>query len=179
MSDIQHDEAHTGPIKTPKQLLWTVIFSFVVPVFAIIGLVMYVTAANKPGAGAADESAQIASRLQKVGSVEIRDANRPVKKSTRHNAPPATQPAQRALPSLKTPQPGPRASKPGWKHWSTPRSPAKAPWRHKVVAILTMWKSPAVWFIWPMQLEPSSRFLSAPLHLQPMPKQRQPQPLHR
>ena len=79
MSDIQHDEAHTGPIKTPKQLLWTVIFSFVVPVFAIIGLVMYVTAANKPGAGAADESAQIASRLQKVGSVEIRDANRPLK----------------------------------------------------------------------------------------------------
>ena len=73
MSDIQHDEAHTGPIKTPKQLLWTVIFSFVVPVFAIIGLVMYVTAANKPGAGAADESAQIASRLHKVGSVEIRD----------------------------------------------------------------------------------------------------------
>ena len=71
MSDIQHDEAHTGPIKPPKQLLWTVIFSFVVPVFAIIGLVMYVTAANKPGAGAADESAQIASRLQKVGSVEI------------------------------------------------------------------------------------------------------------
>ena len=79
MSDIQHDEAHTGPIKTPKQLLWTVIFSFVVPVFAIIGLVMYVTAANKPGAGAADESAQIASRLQKVGSVEIRDANRPLR----------------------------------------------------------------------------------------------------
>ena len=32
-----------------------------------------------PGAGAADESAQIASRLQKVGSVEIRDANRPLK----------------------------------------------------------------------------------------------------
>ena len=79
MSDIQHEEAHTGPIKTPKQLLWTVIYAFVVPVFAIIGLVMYVTAANKPGVGAADESSLIASRLQKVGSVEIRDANRPLK----------------------------------------------------------------------------------------------------
>ena len=79
MSDIQHEEAHTGPVKTPKQLLWTVIFSFVVPVFAIIGLVMYVTSANKPGAGAADESAQVAARLQKVGTVEIRDANRPLK----------------------------------------------------------------------------------------------------
>ncbi|MEG0976585.1 MAG: c-type cytochrome [Comamonas sp.] len=79
MSDIQHEEEHTGPVKTPKQLLWTVIFSFVVPVFAIIGLVMYVTAANKPGAGAADESAQVAARLHKVGTVEIRDANRPLK----------------------------------------------------------------------------------------------------
>ena len=79
MSDIQHEEAHTGPVKTPKQLLWTVIFSFVVPVFAIIGLVMYVTAANKPGPGAADEAAQVGARLQKVGTVEIRDANRPLK----------------------------------------------------------------------------------------------------
>ena len=79
MSDIQHDEAHTGPVKTPKQLLWTVIFSFVVPVFAIIGLVMYVTSANKTGAGAVDEDAQVAARLQKVGTVEIRDANRALK----------------------------------------------------------------------------------------------------
>ena len=79
MSDTQHDEAHTGPVKTPKQLLWTVIFSFVVPVFAIIGLVMYVTSANKTGAGAVDEDAQVAARLQKVGTVEIRDANRALK----------------------------------------------------------------------------------------------------
>lgn len=79
MSDIQQEEAHTGPVKSPKQFLWTVIFAFVVPVFAIIGLVMYVTAANKPGAGAADAPASIAARLQKVGSVEIRDANRPLK----------------------------------------------------------------------------------------------------
>lgn len=79
MSDIQHEEAHTGPVKTPKQLLWTVISAFVVPVFAIIGLVMYVTSANKPGPGAADEPGQIAARLQKVGTVEIRDANRPLK----------------------------------------------------------------------------------------------------
>jgi len=79
MSDIQHEEAHTGPIKTPKQLLWTVIFAFVIPVFAIIGLVMYVTSANKPGAGAADESALVAARIQKVGTVEVRDANRPLK----------------------------------------------------------------------------------------------------
>ena len=79
MSDIHQEEAHTGPVKSPKQFLWTVIFAFVVPVFAIIGLVMYVTAANKPASGAADAPASIAARLQKVGSVEIRDANRPLK----------------------------------------------------------------------------------------------------
>ena len=45
-----HDEAHTGPIKNPKQLLLAVFFSFVVPVFAIIGLVQYVTSDNKPAA---------------------------------------------------------------------------------------------------------------------------------
>ena len=33
-----HDEAHTGTIKTPKQLLLAVFFSFVIPVFAIIGV---------------------------------------------------------------------------------------------------------------------------------------------
>ena len=35
MSDTPHEEAHTGPIKNPRQLLWTVFFCFVVPVFAI------------------------------------------------------------------------------------------------------------------------------------------------
>ena len=74
-----HEEAHTGPIKTPKQLLAAVFFSFVVPIFAIIGLVYYVTSANKPAAGAVDTEKALAMRIQKVGSVEIRDANRALK----------------------------------------------------------------------------------------------------
>lgn len=74
-----HEEAHTGPIKTPKQLLAAVFFSFVVPVFAIIGLVFYVTSANKPAAGGGDAAQAAAQRIQKIGSVEIRDANRPLK----------------------------------------------------------------------------------------------------
>jgi cytochrome c5 len=74
-----HEGAHTGPIKTPKQLLAAVFFSFVVPVFAIIGLVFYVSSANKPEAGAADTEKALAQRIQKVGMVEIRDANRPLK----------------------------------------------------------------------------------------------------
>ncbi len=74
-----HEEAHTGPIKTPKQLLAAVFFSFVVPVFGIIGLVYYVASANKTAPGAVDTEKSVAQRLQKVGSVEIRDANRPLK----------------------------------------------------------------------------------------------------
>ena len=74
-----HEEAHTGPIKTPKQLLAAVFFSFVVPIFAIIGLVYYVTSANKPAAGAVDTDKALAQRIQKIGAVEIRDANRVLK----------------------------------------------------------------------------------------------------
>ncbi|CAN7189077.1 c-type cytochrome [Acidovorax sp. LjRoot129] len=78
MSDNHHEEAHTGPIKSPKQLLLASFFSFVVPIFAIIGLVMYVTSGNKPAPGAANPEKAIAERIQKVGLVEIRDANRPL-----------------------------------------------------------------------------------------------------
>lgn len=74
-----HEEGHTGPIKTPQQLLWTVLYSFVVPVFAIIALVYFVASANKPGAGSDNSEKAVAERLQKVGMVEIRDANRPLK----------------------------------------------------------------------------------------------------
>lgn len=74
-----HEEAHTGPIKNPKQLLLAVFFSFVIPIFVIIGLVYYVTTQDKPAAGAVNMEKSIAERLQKVGMVEIRDANREMK----------------------------------------------------------------------------------------------------
>ena len=91
MSDSTQEEAHTGPIKTPKQLLWTAFFAFVAPVVIIIGLVAYVTAESKPagsgqaerfalgGITAQDQERGVAQRLQKVGTVEIRDANRALK----------------------------------------------------------------------------------------------------
>jgi len=74
-----HEEDHTGPVKTPKQLLLVVFYSFVIPIFAIIALVYYVTSGNKPAAGAVNTEKAVAQRIQKVGSVEIRDANRPLK----------------------------------------------------------------------------------------------------
>ena len=80
MSDTSHtEEDHTGPIKTPQQLLMAVFFSFVVPIFIIIGLVYYVTTHDKPAAGATNIEKSLEERIQKVGAVEIRDANREMK----------------------------------------------------------------------------------------------------
>ena len=73
------DEAHTGPIKNPKQLLLAVFYSVVIPIFVIIGLVYYVTSANKPQAGSVNVEQSVVARIQKVGTVEIRDANREMK----------------------------------------------------------------------------------------------------
>ncbi len=94
-----HDGSHDGPIKTPMQLLMTVLFSFVAPVFVIIGLVYFVTSTAKPstsaqaiaaeavgakgvglgGISATELDKSVAARIQKIGMVEIRDANRPLK----------------------------------------------------------------------------------------------------
>ncbi len=74
-----HEEEHTGPVKTPKQFLLMAFFSFVAPIFMIIALVYYVTSANKPAMGAGNMEKSVAQRIQKIGSVEIRDANRPLK----------------------------------------------------------------------------------------------------
>lgn len=72
-------EAHTGPITSPKQLVWASIAAFVGPVFIIIGLVFFVTSANKPAQGAADAQKSVELRIAKVGAVTIRDANAPLK----------------------------------------------------------------------------------------------------
>ncbi|OYU46223.1 MAG: cytochrome c5 family protein [Burkholderiales bacterium PBB4] len=86
-----HEEDHTGPIKNPKQLLQAVFLSFVVPIFIIIGLVYFVVSGFKPAgtndsasmtlSGVTDQAREkaLAERLQKVGMVEIRDANREMK----------------------------------------------------------------------------------------------------
>ena len=79
MSD-SHDhaahDAHEGPIKTPRQLIWTVVFAFVVPVVIIILLVNYVAMGGKPAAGtAALEAEAVAKRIAPVARVEIKDAS--------------------------------------------------------------------------------------------------------
>ena len=78
MSD-HTEEVNTGPIKTPKQLLIATFLAFVVPVFVIIGLVFFVTAGPKPAAGAVNVEKALSERIQKIGMIEIRDANRPLR----------------------------------------------------------------------------------------------------
>ncbi len=79
MSDAHESGAHEGPIKTPKQLVWTVVASFVVPIVIIIMLVNYVAFGDKPAAGTDALGPQaVAERLQRVGRVEFRDASAPV-----------------------------------------------------------------------------------------------------
>ncbi len=75
----QHEQAHTGPIKTPRQLMWAAIAAFVVPVFIIIGLVFFVASDKKPAAGATNLEKAVAERVQKVGTVEVRSGNRELK----------------------------------------------------------------------------------------------------
>ena len=94
MSDEPHyqaaEEAHTGPIKNPKQLLLAVFFSFIVPILIIVGLVSFVVSGTHPSGSEQGEGMSlygvskdvrdrdIADRLKKVGSIEIRDTNRPL-----------------------------------------------------------------------------------------------------
>lgn len=79
MSANDPTKAHSGPIQTPKQLLSAVSILFIVAVFALIGLVYYVSAANKPMAGVDNSEQAIAERIQKIGMVQIREANRPLR----------------------------------------------------------------------------------------------------
>ena len=82
------EEAHTGPIKNPKQLLLAVLFSFIAPIAIIVGLVSFVVSGTRPSGTAEGDSMalygvskdardrELADRLKKVGAIEIRDANR-------------------------------------------------------------------------------------------------------
>lgn len=72
------EEAHEGPIKTPKQLVLAVVASFLIPILVIVMLVNYVDRNSRSGAGSDAQAAEsVAKRLQPVGTVELRDASSP------------------------------------------------------------------------------------------------------
>ncbi len=75
------EEAHTGPIKNPKQLLLAVFFSFIAPIAIIVGLVSFVVSGTRPSGTAEGDSMslygvsqeardrELAERLRKIGSI--------------------------------------------------------------------------------------------------------------
>ena len=85
------DTGEHSAVSTPKQFLWLTIASFVVPIFVIIGLVYFVTNGAKPstqtqgsgvgiaGTTQADIERDTLRNIQKVGTVEIKDANKPLR----------------------------------------------------------------------------------------------------
>ncbi len=73
-----HAEAHEGPIKTPKQLVVTVILAFIVPVLIIFLLINLVVSSSTRGAGSQALTPEaIASRIKPVAGFALVDANAP------------------------------------------------------------------------------------------------------
>ncbi|MCW5661185.1 MAG: cytochrome c5 family protein [Burkholderiaceae bacterium] len=76
MSDAAHtdNDSHEGPIRTPKQLVVTVVAAFVLPVVIIIMLINFVASDTKPAAGSEGLSAEaVARRIAPVGVSEFKD----------------------------------------------------------------------------------------------------------
>jgi cytochrome c5 len=71
-------EDHATLIKTPKQLIVTIVLSFVLPVVVILLLVSWVTSGIKPSAGSDSLGAEAtALRIAPVARIELIDASAP------------------------------------------------------------------------------------------------------
>lgn len=71
-------DQHSSPIKTPRQLIWVVVLSFVVPVLVIVLLVKYVVGGKSAGAGSSSLTPEaVADRLAPIGTVAFAGAAGP------------------------------------------------------------------------------------------------------
>jgi cytochrome c5 len=71
-----HDEAHGTPGGFSRQSVQTALFSFVLPILVIVGLVYSSIAPQTIANSGANLESAVAERIQKVGRVEFRVANR-------------------------------------------------------------------------------------------------------
>lgn len=73
-----HTEEHAGLIKTPKQLIVTIVLSFLIPIVVLIMLAHLVAAGDQTGAGSdALQPKAIEARIKPVASLDLVDANAP------------------------------------------------------------------------------------------------------
>ena len=78
MSLPDHESAPESSIKTPRQLLITVILAFLIPITVIILLVNLVGSTIRTGAGSEGQTPEaIAKRIQPVAGFKLVDANAP------------------------------------------------------------------------------------------------------
>ncbi|CDM26039.1 putative cytochrome c [Castellaniella defragrans 65Phen] len=78
MSLPEHAHGHESAIKTPRQLLITVILAFLIPIAIIILLVNLVGTSIRTGAGSDSQSEEaIARRIQPVAGFKLVDADAP------------------------------------------------------------------------------------------------------
>jgi cytochrome c5 len=78
MSLPDHESANESSIKTPRQLLITVILAFLIPITVIILLVNLVGSTIRTGAGSEGQTPDaIAKRIQPVAGFKLVDANAP------------------------------------------------------------------------------------------------------
>ena len=77
-SHVEHVEEHSSPIKTPKQLIVTVLLAFIVPIIIIFMLVNLVVSDNKVGAGSDTLTPEaIATRIAPIARLSLVDASGP------------------------------------------------------------------------------------------------------
>jgi cytochrome c5 len=78
MSNTQPHEEHHSPIKTPKQLIVTIVLSFILPVIIIILLVQLVISGEQVGAGSNTLTPEaIQKRIAPVAKLALVDASGP------------------------------------------------------------------------------------------------------
>ena len=74
----EHNEEHASPIKSPKQLIVTIVLAFLIPIIIILLLVNMVASSTKTGAGSDSLTEEaVAQRIAPVAGFELVDANAP------------------------------------------------------------------------------------------------------
>lgn len=78
-NDVSTVQSVVRPLSQRGGAVLTVLFSFLVPLAVVAALVLFVVSKSPSATGPAFSEKAIADRLKKIGSLELRDANRPMK----------------------------------------------------------------------------------------------------